>query len=135
MDYLEHLTNILISIYSSNAGLHKQRNKPINEDAIISRMRNVARFMIYRESYRSAPTDTQLSKSYSDLKDKHCLLKLEFCNLKTDYRKLRYKREAACNQAAIYHRKYEEAANYLANNNPLKNASVRLDALLDLSSI
>jgi len=87
-----------------------------------------------KESLHGSLDESKLSASYSDLKDKHCLLKLRYCNLKTDYRYLRIKRETACKQAAIYHRKYEEAAKYLSSTNPLKDEPAPLGNLLDLSS-
>lgn len=109
MTYIEMLANLLTQAYFAKDEIRQIKHTEF--EPVYSRMMNVARFVQNRNTYGIPLLDnTQLSSSYSDLKDKHCLLKLQNCCLKKEITILKLKRDAAYKRATLYYERYWEIA-------------------------
>ncbi|PSL42853.1 hypothetical protein CLV51_11069 [Chitinophaga niastensis] len=108
--YIDSFTLFLTEIF-----FESRHNEKVPEELfspILTKMRNVARFVFSRYQTKFPDNDSQLSLSYSDLKDKHCLLKLKYKNLKSELDLQKQKRIGEHKRSELYYSRYWEIAKF-----------------------
>lgn len=108
--YIDSYTLFLTEIFFESHNKEKVPDELF--EPILNRMRNVARFVFSRHQSSFPDNDSKLSLSYCDLKDKHCRLKLQYKNLKSELDLQKQKRIGENKRSEFYYNRYWEIAKF-----------------------